>query len=87
VLVFPEGRHTADGEMNPFRTGIGLLANNLGIPVLPMRIMGLFEVKQAGKKFTRPGKICVRIGRPMEFADGMDPEKIARELQSAVEAL
>jgi long-chain acyl-CoA synthetase len=87
VLVFPEGRHTVDGKMNPFRAGIGLLANNLGIPVLPMRIVGLFEVKQAGRKFARPGKICVRIGQPMNFAAGSDPGQIARELQVAVESL
>jgi long-chain acyl-CoA synthetase len=87
VLVFPEGRHTVDGKMNPFRAGIGLLANNLGIPVLPMRIVGLFEVKQARRKVARPWKICVRIGKPMSFAAGSDPEQIARELQRAVEAL
>jgi len=87
VLVFPEGRHTVDGTMNPFRGGIGLLANNLDIPVLPMRIVGLYEVKQAGKKFARPGKIGVRIGQPMKFAVGSEPEQIARDLQSAVEAL
>ena len=87
VLVFPEGRHTVDGKMNPFRAGIGLLANNLGIPVLPMRIVGLFEVKQAGRKFARPGEIRVRIGRPMNFAAGSDPGQIAQELQRAVEAL
>jgi hypothetical protein len=44
-------------------------------------------VKQAGKKFARPGKICVRIGQPMKFAVGSDPEQIAHDLQSAVEAL
>jgi long-chain acyl-CoA synthetase len=87
VLVFPEGRHTVDGKINPFRAGIGLLANNLGVPVLPMRIVGLFEVKQAGKKFAPPGKIRVRIGQPINFAEGCAPERIARELQSAVEAL
>jgi len=87
VLVFPEGRHTVDGKINPFRAGIGLLASNLGIPVLPMRIAGLFEVKQAGKKFASPGKIRVRIGQPINFAEGRAPERIARELQSAVEAL
>ena len=87
VLVFPEGRHTVDGKMNPFRAGIGLLANNLGIPVLPMRIHGLFELKEAGKKFAPPWKICVRIGEPMRFAPGRDPEQVAQELQSAVEAL
>ena len=87
VLVFPEGRHTTDGKMNPFRAGIGLLAENLGIPVLPMRIDGLFEVKQSGMKFARPWTIRVRIGKPMKFAPGTDPQKIAAELQNAVEAL
>ena len=29
ILVFPEGRHTKDGKMRPFRAGVGLLANNL----------------------------------------------------------
>ena len=87
VLVFPEGRHTVDGEMNPFRAGIGLLANNLGIPVLPMRLVGLFEVKQAGRKFARPGEIQVRIGRPMNFAPDAEPGQIAQDLQRAVEAL
>jgi long-chain acyl-CoA synthetase len=87
VLVFPEGRHTVDGKMNSFRAGIGLLADNLGIPVLPMRIIGLFEVKQAGKRFARPWKIQVRIGRPIRFDPGSDAERIAEGLQRAVEEL
>ena len=87
VLVFPEGRHTVDGKMNPFRAGIGLLAQNLGIPVLPMRIDGLFEFKQAGRKFAPPWKIGVRIGKPLTFSPGTDPHAIASELQRAVEQL
>jgi long-chain acyl-CoA synthetase len=87
VLVFPEGRHTKDGKMLPFRAGIGLLAQNLGIPVLPMRIDGLFEVMQSGRRFAAPWKISVKIGEPMRFQPGMDPEKIASELQTAVEKL
>jgi long-chain acyl-CoA synthetase len=84
VLVFPEGRHTTDGKMLPFRAGIGLLANNLQIPVVPLRIDGLFEVKQAGKKFTRPGQVKVKIGAPVQFKPGTDPEQIAHELQKIV---
>src|SRR5207244_7213285 len=64
ILVFPEGRHTVAGKLHPFRAGIGLLAKNLGIPVLPMKILGLFEVKQVGRKFARPWEISVGIGRP-----------------------
>jgi long-chain acyl-CoA synthetase len=87
VLVFPEGRHTTDGKMSPFRAGIGLLAENLDIPILPMRIDGLFEVKQAGKKFAKPWTIRVLIGEPMKFPPGTDPQKIAAQLQNAVEVL
>jgi len=87
VLVFPEGKHTEDGKIRQFRTGVSLLANNLRIPILPMRIDGLFEFKHAGKKFAAPGKIHVRIGKPVQFAPESDPEEIARALQKAVEDL
>jgi long-chain acyl-CoA synthetase len=87
VLVFPEGKHTEDGKLLPFRTGVGLLANNLRIPILPMRIDGLFEIKKAGKKFAAPGKIQVRIGKTIQFTPEADPEEIARALQRAVDSL
>jgi len=87
VLVFPEGRHTDDGKLRPFRAGIGLLVNNLRIPVVPVRIDGLFEIKKSGRKFAAPGMIQVRIGKPVEFARERDPEEITRELQEKVEEL
>jgi long-chain acyl-CoA synthetase len=87
ILIFPEGRHTVDGKINPFRTGIGLLAKNLAIPVVPMKILGLFEFKQAGKHFAPPWKVRVRIGKPITFPPHADPEQIAKELQAAVDSL
>jgi long-chain acyl-CoA synthetase len=87
VLVFPEGHHTTDGKLSPFRSGIGLLANNLGIDIVPMRIDGLFELKQAGRKFAWPGQVQVKIGAPVKFALGSDPAWIARDLQEKVEGL
>ncbi len=87
ILVFPEGHHTTDGKMRPFRAGVGLLANNLAIPVVPMRIDGLFELKRAGRKFARPWQIQVKIGPPVRFPRDSDPEWIAGELQKKVEQL
>jgi len=87
VLVFPEGHHTTTGKLSPFRAGIGLLANNLRIPIIPIRIDGLFEIKRAGKKFAPPGKIHIRIGSPVKFEPGSDPQWIAEELQKKVEEL
>jgi len=87
VLVFPEGRHTTDGKLCPFRRGVGLLSEDLGIPVVPMRIDGLFEYKRAGRHFAPPRKISVRVGAPMKFPPGADAAQIAAKLQTAVENL
>jgi long-chain acyl-CoA synthetase len=87
ILVFPEGRHTTDGKIAPFRAGVGLLANSLAIPIVPMRIDGLFEVKKAKKKFARSGRIKVKIGPPVRFPPDSAPHWIAVELQEVVENL
>jgi long-chain acyl-CoA synthetase len=81
ILVFPEGRHTTDGKLQPFRAGVGLLASNLGIPVVPVRIDGLFELKQAGRRFAWPGQVRVKIGKPVRFETGADPAQITVELE------
>jgi long-chain acyl-CoA synthetase len=87
VLVFPEGHHTTDGELRPFRAGVGLLATRLGVPVVPLRIDGLFAVKRAGRRLARPGEIRVRIGKPVRFAPTDEAAHIAAELQKIVEEL
>jgi long-chain acyl-CoA synthetase len=87
VLVFPEGRRTPDGKMHTFRSGIGLLANRLGVPILPMRIDGLFPLKQARRRFTRPGTIKVTVGEPVRFPPDTDPAEIAQKLEDIVRAL
>ncbi|MGO9127594.1 MAG: AMP-binding protein [Terriglobales bacterium] len=87
ILVFPEGHHTTDGKLRPFRSGVGLLADNLGVPVIPMRIDGLFAIKQAGRHFAWPGQVRMKLGAPIQFPSAADPQEIARELQKIVEAL
>lgn len=86
VLVFPEGQRTTTGEMSPFRSGIGILAKQLRIPVVPMRIDGLFPLKLAKRHFANPGDIKVVVGNPMQFQDEM-PEEIAHALEDAVRNL
>jgi long-chain acyl-CoA synthetase len=87
VLVFPEGRRTPDGEMKPFMEGIGMLATNLGVPVVPIRLDGLYEMKTSRRYFARPREVKVTIGEPVEFARDTDAAQIARELQHRVATL
>lgn len=87
ILIFPEGHHTTDGKLRPFRTGVGLLVENLGVPVVPMRIDGLFAVKQAGRRVARPFEIAVKIGVPIRFASDTPADEIASELKRTIERL
>jgi long-chain acyl-CoA synthetase len=87
ILVFPEGHHTTDGKLRPFRSGIGLLVNNLGLSVVAMRIDGLFELKQAGRKMARPFQVKVKISKPIRFPPALDPHEIANDLRSIVDEL
>jgi long-chain acyl-CoA synthetase len=81
VLVYPEGVRTADGKPCPFRSGVGMLAARLNIPVVPMRIDGLYEMKMAGHKIARPGQLTVVIGKTMHFP----PETPAEEITNQIE--
>jgi long-chain acyl-CoA synthetase len=87
VLVFPEGELTRDGRVAPFRAGIGLLAARLKVPVVPVRLDGLYERKGAGKSWARPGQIHVSIGAPVRFGETDAAEQIARDLERRVGAL
>ncbi|HTZ33996.1 MAG TPA: AMP-binding protein [Methylomirabilota bacterium] len=87
TLVFPEGQTTVTGEMVPFRTGIGLLAKQLNIPVLPMHLDGLFDLKTDRRILTWPGHVRVTIGEPVRVWPNQDPNEIAQELERRVRAL
>jgi long-chain acyl-CoA synthetase len=89
VLVFPEGEvnNTETGEMAPFRSGIGLLAANLGIPVVPIRIDGVWQMKHQRRRLAYVGEVTVRIGSPGWFKRERSPDEIAKQLQSIVKLL
>lgn len=87
VLVFPEGRRTPDGKIHCFMEGIGLLAINLNVPVVPIRLDGLWEMKQRRKNFAKPGEITVKIGEPVLYSRDQAPAAITEDLQRRVESL
>jgi long-chain acyl-CoA synthetase len=89
VLVFPEGHgnNTETGEMDKFQSGIGLLAENLNVPIVPMRLDGVWKMKRERRRFAKRGEITVRIGSSVRFPPGTDPEQIATQLRSIMESL
>jgi long-chain acyl-CoA synthetase len=89
LLVFPEGESTKSetGEMQPFHSGIGLLAENLRIPIVPIRMDGVWQMKREGRRLARLGEITMRIGPPITFPAGARPDTITKKLEKAVAAL
>ena len=87
VMIFPEGHETKDGEMQPFKSGIGILAAELNVPVVPIKLDGLFELKKRRQYFVRPGTVTVTFGEPVRFHAGESAEEITRELESRVRDL
>jgi long-chain acyl-CoA synthetase len=89
LLIFPEGEvnNSEDGRMAPFQPGIGLLAQNLGLPIIPMRLDGVWGMKRERRRLAHRGEILVNIGKPVLFAAGESAEEMARHLRSVVESL
>ena len=86
ILIFPEGTETRDGQLQPFKAGIGLLASELKVPMVPIMLRGLFKVKQRRQRFVRPGTVSVTFGDPITFSDETASE-ITRQLESALRRL
>src|SRR5262249_26258676 len=87
VLIFPEGAETRDGEIQEFKAGIGLLASELNIPVIPLRIRGLFELKQQRQLFAPAGTVSVTFGEAIRFSPEDKPENIKIELERRIKEL
>jgi 1-acyl-sn-glycerol-3-phosphate acyltransferase len=66
-ILFPEGRREPDGQLLPFKPGIGMLIAGSDIPVVPCFITGAFESLNREQKVPRPRKITVTIGPPLSF--------------------
>jgi long-chain acyl-CoA synthetase len=89
LLVFPEGiiNDRDSPAMAPFQSGIGLLAQNLGISIVPMRMDGVWKMKQQHRRLARFGELTIHIGAPVIFPPDTPPAEIASQLQRLVESL
>jgi long-chain acyl-CoA synthetase len=86
VLIFPEGKRTEHGEINAFRPGVGMMASRLGVPVIPVRLVGVDRVLHHTWKMAKPGRVRVIFGAPMRLA-GEDYADLARQVEAAVRNL
>jgi len=79
VLMFPEGTRVRPGPPGPAKRGVGRLALETGVPVVPVAVIGTTDVRRGWR--IRPRKVRIRAGRPLTFPQVEAP---SRELAQAV---
>lgn len=67
IILFPEGTRSADGQLQPARSGIGLTVIKSSAPVVPVRVFGTHEAWGRHMKLPRPRRVAVKYGQMMAF--------------------
>ena len=90
LLVFPEGTRSVNGQLQPFKAGVGLLAYELGAPVVPLHIAGTHEAMPKGTRTPSRHPLRLLFGPPLETtsfkgaAEALSPYEIYYEIAAAL---
>jgi len=88
ALIFPEGSRSRSGEIQPFKPGLGLIAWELKIPVVPARIDGTHDMLPPGRTWPRNGSVTVTFGEPITMeayqGNGVPQDELYRTIATDV---
>lgn len=73
VVVYPEGTRSTDGEIGEFRSGALRLAQDCGVPLVPVAVLGTADVLPKGGHYS-PAPMRVHIGDPVDPATISAPQ-------------
>lgn len=65
ICIFPEGGRSHDGNLLPFKKGVGILSKEIDIPLVPALIDGTFESMPRGSRWIKPHRITITFGKPI----------------------
>lgn len=75
LLAFPEGHRSRTGRVGPLRGGVFRLARDLGVPLVPVSVVGTYDLMRKGSLEIRPGcDVQVHVFAPRETAGLSDEE-------------
>jgi 1-acyl-sn-glycerol-3-phosphate acyltransferase len=90
MTIYVEGHRSFDGKLLPFKKGPFYLAEECGVPIVPVTIVGTHYVMPKRRFAIKPGKVTVIFHRPIEPRDfgGRDclMEKVRRAIDSGLPA-
>jgi len=80
LMIFPEGERTVDGRLQRFKPGAFRLAVSLGVPILPVTIVGGSDAWPPGRILPRRGHITITYHPALRADSTMDARMAARDL-------
>jgi 1-acyl-sn-glycerol-3-phosphate acyltransferase len=89
VVIFPEGSRSPDGEIKPFFNGAFYMATKAHVEVVPLAIVGTFEMLPMNTFHIKPRRLKLVVGAPIS-TQGMtthDLEKLAETTKVAIEGM
>lgn len=69
LCMFPEGVRSVNGEVKEFKKGVGILAKELNVPIVPVYIDGTFNAWPRYRLLPRPSKVKVILGKEILAQD------------------
>src|SRR2546423_7677388 len=73
VVMYAEGGRSRSGELGEARPGVGRIALETGVPIVPTAIVGSAEVRNWRR--LRFPKVTVQYGEPIRFEKVEDPTR------------
>ena len=89
LVIFPEGGRTPDGEIKPFMPGAFFLAIKAQVDVVPVALVGTYELLPMNTYHIKSRPIEMRVGKPISTT-GLklhDMEELSAKVQKAMEEL
>ena len=88
IIIFPEGKRSITGDLQPIKPGISLLISRTDAAVVPVYIHGTFLAWPSNKKFPKLfGRTACVFGKPLYFAPKTTQEEISFQIEKEILAL
>jgi 1-acyl-sn-glycerol-3-phosphate acyltransferase len=89
LVIFPEGGRTPDGDIKPFLPGAFFLAIKAKVDVVPVALIGTYELLPMNTYHIKSRPLEIRVGEPISTAgySARETEGLSAKVQKAVEDL
>jgi 1-acyl-sn-glycerol-3-phosphate acyltransferase len=84
MVVYPEGTRSGDGRLLPFKKGPFHLAMDSGVPVVPVTILGTYEIWPKTRFTLRRGTATVVFHPPTDPHDFPDRDALMKTVMETI---